>query len=100
MTGVSQTGSPGKKAGQLSKEQVKTGSKASLRSHGSSKNVDGRGDNQSLEQIAKNIQLEDDYEDDDFTIYFDKPSLINRLSELEEENLFRITELQDDEIYV
>ena len=93
MTGLGpQTGSPGKKGAQLSKQE-QTKSKTSFQSHGSSKNIGGKNDMEQMQNIEKNMQLDDEYEDDDFNVYFDKPSLLNRLNELEEENLFRITEL-------
>lgn len=36
------------------------------------------------------IQLEDEYEDDDYNIYFDKNSLLAHINFLEDDNLFKI----------
>ena len=36
------------------------------------------------------IELQADYEDNDFEIYFDKFSLLDHLAHLEEDNLFKI----------
>ena len=83
------------------KDQAKTGSKASVRSGASSKNLVGKGDvGETDEHKGLNMQLTDEYEDDDFTIYFDKQSLLNRLNQLEDDNLFKIWLLQDDEAAV
>jgi len=41
--------------------------------------------------------LEDEYEDDDFNIYFDKASLLAHINFLEDDNLFKINLLQQDE---
>jgi hypothetical protein len=38
-----------------------------------------------------------DYEDNDFEIYFDKFSLLEHLNHLEEDNLFRINLVQEEE---
>lgn len=51
----------------------------------------------SLEQKALNMEMEDDYSDDDFTIYFDRAQLLNHLNHLEDENLFRIKLVEDDQ---
>jgi len=42
------------------------------------------------QSIEMNISLSDDYEDDDFQIYFDKAQLLNHLNFLEDDNLFNI----------
>jgi len=44
-----------------------------------------------------NLDLNDPYEDDDFNIYFDKAQLIQHLNFLEDDNLFKINLLQDEE---
>ena len=103
MTGLGgQAGSPGKKGPQMAgKDKGMTGSKTSFGSRGSSKNVGGRGDFGEVEENKElNMQLTDEYEDDDFTIYFDKPSLLAYLGHLEDDNLFKINLLQDDEANV
>ena len=41
--------------------------------------------------------MEDEYEDDDFNIYFDKASLLAHINFLEDDNLFKINLLQQDE---
>ena len=41
--------------------------------------------------------MEDEYSDDDFTIYFDRAQLLNHLNHLEDDNLFRIKLVEDDE---
>ena len=52
------------------------------------------------ENIELNMSLNDSYEDDDFEIYFDKATLLNHLNHLEDDNLFKINLLQDDEANV
>ena len=44
-----------------------------------------------------NIDLNDEYEDDDFEIYFTKDSLLEHLDYLEEDNLFKIHLIQNEE---
>ena len=51
----------------------------------------------SLEQKALNMEMEDSYSDDDFTIYFDRAQLLNHLNHLEDDNLFRIKLVEDDQ---
>jgi hypothetical protein len=46
------------------------------------------------------MSLNDPYEDDDFKIYFDKATLLSHLNHLEDDNLFKINLLQDDEANV
>jgi len=46
------------------------------------------------------MSLNDSYEDDDFEIHFDKATLLNHLNHLEDDNLFKINLLQDDEANV
>lgn len=41
--------------------------------------------------------MEDDYSDDDYAIYFDRAQLLGHLNQLEDDNLFRIQLVQDDE---
>jgi hypothetical protein len=41
------------------------------------------------------VQLDDEYEDDDYAIHFDKQSLIAFIVHLEEGNLFKIHLLED-----
>lgn len=43
------------------------------------------------------IQLSEQYEDDDYKIYFDKASLLNHIAFLEDDNLFKIHLVQEDE---
>lgn len=43
------------------------------------------------------VELHADYEDNDFEIYFDKFSLLDHLAHLEEDNLFKIHLVQEDE---
>ena len=43
------------------------------------------------------IQLDESYSDDDFNIYFDKASLLNYITFLEDDNLFKIHLVQEDE---
>ena len=43
-----------------------------------------------------NLQLEDPYVDDDFTIYFTKQSLLSHIIELEEELVFMIDQVEKD----
>lgn len=43
------------------------------------------------------VQLDDEYEDDDFYIHFDKQSLVGFIAHLEDDNLFKIDLVQDDE---
>jgi hypothetical protein len=40
---------------------------------------------------------EPSYQDDDFTIYFDRAQLLDHLNHLEDDNLFRIKLVEDDE---
>jgi len=47
--------------------------------------------------IEMTIDLNDPYEDNDFNIYFDKAQLIQHLNFLEDDNLFKINLLQDEE---
>lgn len=42
------------------------------------------------------VQLDDDYEDDDYEIHFDKQSLIAFIVHLEDSNLFKIDLVKDD----
>jgi hypothetical protein len=49
------------------------------------------------QNIELTIDLNDPYEDDDFNIYFDKAQLIQHLNFLEDDNLFKINLLQDEE---
>lgn len=46
---------------------------------------------------GENIDINGTYEDDDFEIYFDKFSLLEHLAHLEEDNLFKIHLVQEDE---
>ena len=43
------------------------------------------------------IQLSEPYEDDDYKIYFDKVSLLNHITFMEDDNLFKIHLVQEDE---
>jgi len=43
------------------------------------------------------IDLDDSYENDDFNIYFDKASLMAHLNHLEDDNLFKIHLVQEEE---
>lgn len=91
MTGLgAQAGSPGKKGSKIQgRDQPKPTSKTSFRTLEQSKNLDK--ENYVVEENKElNMSLSDDYEDDDFTIYFDKPSLLNHLNHLEDDNLFKI----------
>ena len=54
-------------------------------------------DDKSLEQKALNMEMEDEYSDDDFTICFDRAQLLNHLNHLEDDNLFRIKLVEDDQ---
>jgi hypothetical protein len=45
----------------------------------------------------REIQLDEDYEDTDYKIYFDKASLLNHITFLEDDNLFKIHLVQEDE---
>ena len=85
----------------------KTGSKVSLKSEDSkNKQYGKKGGKSDLEvdeveeNIELNMSLNDFYEDDDFNIYFDKAQLLNHLNHLEDDNLFKINLLQDDEANV
>ena len=49
------------------------------------------------EAAILNLTLEDPYEDDDFKIYFSKQSLLHHLNHLEDDNLFKIHLVQEDE---
>ena len=109
MTQVGQPGaSPGKKGPKAStKELTKPASKASLKSQDSMNKTFGKkGQKLDLdipeveENIELNMSLNDSYEDDDFEIYFDKATLLNHLNHLEDDNLFKINLLQDDEANV
>ena len=108
MTSVGQPGaSPGKKGLKGPGTNLpKPASKTSLKSQGSSKNLAGRGGRldsdiaEVEESIELKISLNDWYEDDDFEIYFDKATLLNHLNHLEDDNLFKINLLQDDEANV
>lgn len=40
------------------------------------------------------IQLEEDYEDDDYKIYFDKNGLLNFINSIEDDNLFKINQIE------
>ena len=51
----------------------------------------------SQEQKALNMEMEDSYSDDDFTIYFDRAQLLGHLNHLEDDNLFRIKLVEDDQ---
>ena len=62
---------------------------------GSSQNL--KNSNKNIEESAFDIDLDKPYEDDDFQIYFDKGGLLEHLSNLEEDNLFRIHLVQDEE---
>ena len=42
------------------------------------------------------VQLDDEYEDDDYEIHFDKQSLIAFIVHLEDSNLFKIDLVKDD----
>ena len=42
------------------------------------------------------VQLDDDYEDDDYDIHFDKQSLIAFIVHLEDSNLFKIDLVKED----
>ena len=42
-------------------------------------------------QQPKEIRISDQYEDDDFNIYFDKKSLLQHIHGLEDQNLFQIS---------
>lgn len=44
------------------------------------------------------MQIEEFYEDDDFKIYFDKTSLLAYMAHLEDDSLFKIGLVQEDEI--
>lgn len=46
----------------------------------------------------REIQLSDPYEDDDYKIYFDKNSLLAHINFLEDDNLFKINLVQQEEI--
>ena len=50
-----------------------------------------------VKQQPKEIQISDQYEDDDFKIYFDKKSLLQHIHGLEDQNLFQISLVQDDQ---
>ena len=52
---------------------------------------------QDEDELIQKLSLDDDYEDEDFKIYFDKQTLINHLNNLEDDNLFKINLLQEDE---
>ena len=43
------------------------------------------------------MEMEDEYSDDDFTICFDRAQLLNHLNHLEDDNLFRIKLVEDDQ---
>lgn len=43
------------------------------------------------------IELSEPYEDDDYKIYFDQRNLLSHLNFLEDDNLFKINLLQDEE---
>lgn len=43
------------------------------------------------------IQLEDNYEDKDFRIYFDKIGLLNYIDSIEDDNLFKIKLIEQEE---
>lgn len=52
---------------------------------------------ESLEQKSLNIDMENEYSDDDYNIYFDRAQLLGHLNSLEDDNLFRIKLVEDDE---
>ena len=54
-------------------------------------------DESKYQNIEMKLDLNDSYEDNDFNIYFDKNSLIQHLNFLEDDNLFKINLLQDEE---
>ena len=47
--------------------------------------------------IEMRIELNDEYHDKDFKIYFDKKALLDHLNHLEDDNLFKIYLVQEDE---
>ena len=47
--------------------------------------------------IEMRIELSDKYTDQDFKIYFDKKTLLDHLNHLEDDNLFRIYLVQEEE---
>ena len=46
----------------------------------------------------KKLELDDPYEDNDFKIYFDKDSLLEFLNFLEDDNLFKIYLVDENEL--
>lgn len=61
-----------------------------------------KGDKSEIDQMeqdnaAFDLNLDDPYEDDDFNYYFDKASLLNHITQLEDDNLFKIRLVQEDE---
>ena len=47
----------------------------------------------------RKLDLEDPYEDDDYNIYFDKNSLLEFLNFLEDDNLFKIYLVDENQQY-
>jgi hypothetical protein len=44
-----------------------------------------------------NLHFEDDYKDDDFTIYFNKTTLMDYIDELQTHSMLLINQVQDSE---
>ena len=66
---------------------------------GSAKNVnDFAMSAKKAENLNVDIGLEDKYEDDDFKIYFDRAGLTQYVNFLEDDNLFKINLVQQEEI--
>lgn len=60
---------------------------------------DAKKDNDNGDQMGAgaDIDLNESYEDDDFEIRFDKASLLAYIRDIEDDNLFKIQLLQEDE---
>lgn len=59
-------------------------------SRGGIKGDKSENDQQEQDNQQFDLNLDDPYEDDDFNYYFDKASLLNHITQLEDDNLFKI----------
>ena len=56
-------------------------------------NKDSDNNNEEDQNIEKDISFSDDYEDDDFENYFEKPDLLAFFQFMEDDNLFKINNI-------
>jgi len=92
--GNANAGRTGSNLGSRASGGKKDANKSGSLHQGQSKNGDDASDDESK---YLEIDLEDAYEDDDLTIYFDKASLLAHVVHLEDDNLFKIHLVQEDE---